>query len=157
MRFLPLSEHAASLEGAAVAETEEEEEEEEEEDVEVGVEERRERGKVRPGSVDSCACVHTWIFRWLEEGGMRGDGDTSVCISAAEPPLEKRERGRGKKGGEARKVGEPTYRGGKEGEKRSEARETRLPQGGRGGGEAMVGVEGVEKRANDAGDSSSKC
>ena len=96
---------------------------------------------MRPGSVDSCACApHAWIFRGLEEGGMRGDGDTSVCISAAEPPLEKRERGRGKKGGEAsaRKVGEPTYRGGKEGEKRSEARETRLSGGGwlaRGGGE----------------------
>lgn len=89
---------------------------------------------------------------------MRGDGDTSVCISAAEPQLEKRERGRGKKGGEAsaRKVGEPTYRGGKAGEKRSEARETRLPGvGGRRGGSGCR--EGVEKRANDAGDSSSKC
>lgn len=74
---------------------------------------------------------------------MRGDGDTSVCISAAEPQLEKRERGRGKKGGEAsaRKVGEPTYRGGKEGEKRSEARETRLPGEG-GGGEGVVAAKG---------------
>lgn len=55
---------------------------------------RRGPGKVGEDSV----CTHEQI--WRVEGGMPGVGDTSVCISAAEPPLEKRERGRWKKGGE---------------------------------------------------------
>lgn len=112
-------------------------------DVEVGLKREEERQgekeeEEKQGPYHgSCVRIHTCRFRG-PESGMRGDGDTSVCISAAEPPLEKRERGRGKKGGEAstRKVGEPTHRRDKEGEK-SEAAEGRL---------AEMGGQGVEKR-----------
>ena len=118
------------------------EEREEEEEVEVAAK-REEQAEAAV-----CASVHTCKFRgWNARRWW--DGDTSVCISAAELhhgwKVEGRERGRrGKKGGEAsarEKVGrEDEHAEEEEEEARREGREREWS--------GLV---------NDAGDSSSKC
>lgn len=118
------------------------EEREEEEEVEVAAK-REEQAEAAV-----CASVHTCKFRgWNARRWW--DGDTSVCISAAELhhgwKVEGRERGRrGKKGGEA----SAREKVGREGEHAEEEEEEARREGREREWSGLV---------NDAGDSSSKC